>query len=631
MFTATVFLILLSGSAFGSSFIGKRFEEILPITCMSISAILFIFGLFGKLKSGFYAVLISALLILIISLFNTFRHKDFKRFAKNFFTPSFFLFAVLLVTLTYFYYGKLASAWDEFSHWVDSVKAMYQLDDFVTNKNSYSMFKSYPPAMTLFEYFFTKLSSIVHRNSDFEENRVYIAYQVFTLSFFFPLLKNFSPKRTLRYIAVATVLFLTPLFFFNTFLSQVYIDPFVAIMSGCAISAILLNDKFDVTFNIYIALTSFTLVLAKDVGFYFAIFVFICYAIRCFAFTQLSFTKKVLFSITPLLTALLAKVLWKIELLTSKTEVLFGGKIDLVEYSKIFYFHGDSSYKKSSVENFKTAFFTGRHTIGDFDIKISYFNLAVILIFSLIIICYLYKKTNNSKKQIGLKLIVTAVIVQTVMYIYSLGATYISNFSEYEAVNLASYQRYMNIAFLSAYIIAVSLLLNYFDRFKSNGAYLCVFVAVLILLTPLSKVKMFFNMEDVRNSANMRANYDEILYDIDINCERNARIYFVSQKDSGLNYHITKFSARPRIIDNLYAWSIGDGPLYEGDIWTKTMTPEEFVIALQNGNYGYVAIYSADEQFTLKYGSLFEDKSQIESNSLFKFDKQAKLLKRVDK
>ena len=138
-------------------------------------------------------------------------------------------------------------------------------------------------------------------------------------------------------------------------------------------------------------------------------------------------------------------------------------------------------------------------------------------------------------------------------------------------------------------------------------------------------------MEDVRNSANMRANYDEILYDIDINCERNARIYFVSQKDSGLNYHITKFSARPRIIDNLYAWSIGDGPLYEGDIWTKTMTPEEFVIALQNGNYGYVAIYSADEQFTLKYGSLFEDKSQIESNSLFKFDKQAKLLKRVDK
>ena len=61
------------------------------------------------------------------------------------------------------------------------------------------------------------------------------------------------------------------------------------------------------------------------------------------------------------------------------------------------------------------------------------------------------------KERKVLKIILAVVFLQLVFYIYSLGATYVSNFSEYEAVRLASYQRYMNISYLVAAIVLIEL------------------------------------------------------------------------------------------------------------------------------------------------------------------------------
>ena len=637
MFTAIIFTLLLSGSVFASSFFSKKFEEVIPITCMSISAVLFLFGLFGQLSTGFYFVLVLAAFILVISALNAVFRKGFIAFCKDFFTPAFFVFAFLFLIISYFNNEKQASGWDEFSHWVDSVKAMYLIDDFVTNENSFSMFKSYPPAMTLFQYFFVKLAAIVHRNSVFCEDKVYIAYQTFAFSFFFPLLKNFSDKKIFKYIIASTVLLTTPLFFFKLFLSEVYIDPFVAIVSGCAISAILLSDRFNTVFNIYIVLTSFTLVLAKDVGLYFAIFIFICYMIKGLGNLDFSLFKKSLaikkcmICILPLFAAVMAKLLWKMEIVTSHAEVMFGGKIDIVEFTRLFFFHKDSSYKKTVAENFKNAFFGNHFSFGDLDISISYFNLTIIIIAVLVIVCSLYNGINKSrKKQLVFKLICSVIIVQTLVYVYSLGATYVSNFSEYEAVRLASYSRYMNIAFLSAYIVIVALLLNrFFDSNVSVSVFAAV-VAVLIIMTPFSCVKNFVNKNGVRDSISFRSAYSDILQDISQNCKEKSKIYFISQEDQGMNYYVVRYSSRPCIIDNVSYWSIGEGPFYDGDIWTKAVTEQEFKDILVNGNYDYVAIYNTNEYFNNNYGSLFYDSGEIENSSLFEFDKKAQKLRRVD-
>ena len=62
------------------------------------------------------------------------------------------IFLLVFFAFSVFNAGKLASTWDEFSHWIDIVKAMTTVDDFGTNPQSLSTFKSYPPAMSIFQY-----------------------------------------------------------------------------------------------------------------------------------------------------------------------------------------------------------------------------------------------------------------------------------------------------------------------------------------------------------------------------------------------------------------------------------------------------------------------------------------------
>lgn len=46
----------------GLIFPSCKYEKMLPITCMSLVLILFLFGLFGQLNAGFYFVLVLSLL-----------------------------------------------------------------------------------------------------------------------------------------------------------------------------------------------------------------------------------------------------------------------------------------------------------------------------------------------------------------------------------------------------------------------------------------------------------------------------------------------------------------------------------------------------------------------------------------
>ncbi|MBO4693737.1 MAG: hypothetical protein J5659_05045 [Clostridia bacterium] len=638
MFTAVIFLILISGSVFSTSFFNKRFEEMLPITCMSITTILFLFSLLGKLAIGFYIILISVVLLLIISILNVFVYRKFIDFLKNLFTPAFFIFAILMLLVSFFNKGKLASSWDEFSHWVDSIKAMYLINDFVTNKNSFSIFKSYPPIMTLFQYFFTKLNSFIHNDSNFLEEKVYVAYQIFSLSFFFPLIKDFSSKKICKYFISVFVLFCTPLFFFKQFLCEVYIDPFVAILSGCALSSVFINYRSGKIYHIYIALTCFTLVLAKDVGLYFAIFVFVCYAIRYLSnisfsnMTKIGYLKSGLTCIIPLITTISAKLFWKWEIITSKAEVVFGGKIDLVEYTKIFFTRNNDSYKKTVVENFKNAFFENHFSFGDLSISISYFNLTVMIAVAFVLIYFHIKRVVVSKRQQRVfKLICFVIMMQVILYIYSLGATYVSNFSEYEAVRLASYTRYMNTVFLSVFIVITAVLLNYFYKFEFKKSDFVIFIAFLIITTPFSQVERFFNKNNVRDSIAFRSSYTDIVDKINLNCKKNSKIFFISQADQGINYHVVRYSVRPLIINNAGYWSIGNEPYYDGDIWTSIITADELKNKLVKENYDYVAVFVTNESFNSIYASLFEDTQEIENNSLFMFDRKTLKLRRVDR
>lgn len=136
--TVILYGLLLAGSFFGAAVLNRRFEEILPISIMSMAVILFLFGVFKMLEIGVVSVVAIIILLYVISAIKLFKNKN-SAFVANFFTPAFFIFTALYLVLNYAQLGLVARIWDEFSHWMDCVKAMTYLNDFVANSESHSL------------------------------------------------------------------------------------------------------------------------------------------------------------------------------------------------------------------------------------------------------------------------------------------------------------------------------------------------------------------------------------------------------------------------------------------------------------------------------------------------------------
>lgn len=139
-----------------------------------------------------------------------------KAFFTNLFSEGFIAFLILSVVAVRSVSGKLFDSWDEFSHWGDIVKAMSFLDDFGTNSLSFSLFKNYPPGMSLLQYFLEKLLMFFPK-VHFEEWLTYFVYQVYCFSFLIPLFclktQKGAGSRIVSGLLSAAVVFFAPLTF----------------------------------------------------------------------------------------------------------------------------------------------------------------------------------------------------------------------------------------------------------------------------------------------------------------------------------------------------------------------------------------------------------------------------------
>lgn len=330
-----MFAILISGGLLGAVYLNKRFEEILPAHLMVTMLVLYFCGLVSKLQIGVYIVLSINIISYIVSIIGIIRKKNIGNVIEKMITPAFVIFTLIFCIFTYADLGMLAHSWDEFSHWVDSVKAMTYVNDFVTNPEAEALFQFYPPAMALMQYLVSNIYLMLNRGGTFCEWRVFLVFQMFSVSMFMPFLSNEKFRNPIKLICHTIVLMFIPLFFYNEFWSTVYIDPFIGILAGTAFCFIILKND-DVKLQcIYICLLCSTLILSKDVGLYFAIFISIGYMIKWFMNNRRLTIKNCLIAMFPLCASILTKLSWKYELITSGARINFGGKIDLLKYTRL--------------------------------------------------------------------------------------------------------------------------------------------------------------------------------------------------------------------------------------------------------------------------------------------------------
>ena len=628
MLTNILFLLLLcSGSVYCAARYHRGFEEALPLTAIGIVLLVFLCGVCGCLVAGVYICCFLAIGLYVLSVVQVIRERQIKNFFRALVTPGSVIFVFLFFAFSYLNFGKLAYQWDEFSHWVDIVKVMTTLDDFGTNALSQSAFQSYPPGMSIFQYVLQKLTLWINPENTFSEWRVFVAYQIFCVIPFVPLFKMCSFRKPVHLLATCAAVFLTPLLFYNDLYNSVYIDPFLGLVSGAGLSLILLCEKKDWMFHGLIWTYCAILVLAKDVGIMFAIFLMLAYGTDLFLRKDLpqkagSIKGKISLCLGALFACVLPKMLWSLELTLSEATVSFSNEIDFHALLDVFW-GTETTYRNTVLTNYVYSQFERGITLGHTTIAVNYYVLFFAMVFLLVFLAKIYSKRKAENRPAAV-IVTTAAIVQLLLYIIGLCLIYMFKFSAYEAESLASIDRYLHMAYLAAWIV-IALLGCYIIRHWVSGttAQLCLLCAMLAI-SPVRDFVSFADGSNIETAASVRKNYQILSEQIHEFCDGDDRIFFVSQDDNGRDYWICRFSARPNTFNPNFTWGLGETE-YQGGAYAVPKTAEDWQQELLAG-YDYVALYRLNPYFMEHYACLFENPDEIYFSSLYRVDKESGLL-----
>lgn len=614
----------LSGVILGYIMGVKQLYRMIPITLMSIVTILYVFGLVGRLKLG--VVVVDALIFLIYLAFAIWiiAHRNRLFVHVKTLLPCLGVWLLFLLVFNYCDKGMMTHNWDEFSHWASTVKIMTYLDDFTTNENSLALYKTYPPTMSLLQYFFQKNKMWIKGDTVFTEWRLYLVYHLFVASFLLPIFDK-AEKAYKKIFKVLLPIWICVLFY-KDMPECLYIDPFVAALAGYSMLSTFFAKQKDKIHLLNISLSLICLALAKDVGMYFALvsgtfFLFdsLDYSIKRIA------SNRIIYGIVPIAFAFLSKSLWKHELLISGVKPKPTGLTNILDYVGMLIFRNGEGYKQEVVYRAYHAFFEYRLDFGLF--KTSYCYTFIVLAVMLLVALFIGVKDEEitAKKA---RFIAVVTFLMVVLYSLTIGLIYINNFGEYEAMSLASYERYMNMVFACYALIAACAFLDALrDKMHNTNSIVVIAVIIGLVFGLTGSVNKYLSREDARNSESFENNYKNLTSTLWAYCSVEDRVYFLSIGDMGIDHLVAEFKAYPyKIVDA--PWSLG-GPYFEGDIWSDSISSDEWMDKLVE-SYDYVYIHKVKDGFVEEYAELFEDETCVTPGGLYKVDKENRMLIRCN-
>ncbi len=592
-------LILAAFPIFAVARLGKSFEETMPISAMGIMLVLFIFGLFNSLGIGAIVVCIVAVLFYCYSIYCV-----VKTGIPKFITPGVIVFLLMTAIIAYCNKGRYATLTDEFSHWLDTVFIMARTDKFGAVPGSGAVFPSYPPAMSIFQYLLEKINMVVN-HGEISEWKAYFAYQLFAVIIMLPFVKK-GPSIILWFIGLVT-----PLYFFSQALYSLYIDPALGIMAGCGFAMVTLVGKKDWSYVTYMSMLMAVLTLSKDVGIFLSIFVSLYFAIDWISNHKgETVVRRCALAFIPMLSMIIAKMLWKLELTISHTELKFSAPFDIA--GTIATIKGDGSEFNTAVYNNFLGAITNR--LVRFErVGINYTAMMVLLIVLFIIFMRnLYKNERVTKATCiaGIALPSCAVV----FYILSMFPLYISRFAQDEALNLASFDRYCGIVFLTGLLFVVWLLQDY----TKKSVIWAIVIVALVFHSQYGPISQYLTKQSVAYSQQYREASNILAGKINANTEEDAKILLVGFDEDQPMHPIIETLTKPRktTFSDVY---VADSCEDKKD----NLSLDELQNVLED--FDYVAIYRPTDNLVDNYSDIFVNSDEIQILSLYIVDADKKL------
>lgn len=613
-----VLLATMSGCFYGAWRNKRACEEYLPITFFGISFVLYLGGILKQLTLTVHLLML-ATLILSVVLVVWMVCRDGVGSLKRLFTPAMVLYVLASGFFVVTQWRLVSAVPDEASHWMDVIRAMQYTDTFGLAAEGRSYYGTYPPAVSLIEFFGVTTGTIL--TARIIDPLAYLMMHLTTLSLFMPFLSRMKTSGWVKVVLGACAFFTLPLICYSQYFANMMVDGLLALLAGFCILYPLLGLEGKLPKATYL-LGLFVLCLAKSNGIAFALMSVLLYGISCRknglqeATTQ---KRQWILVLSAAMVVLGSWVSWKV--LTAIHQPLFSQPwkepfsfAQVKERLYVFYIIFDY-------------FFSETLEIGFVKIP----GIAVLIL--LLVAVYLLLKRNEipSLRQ-NYKPLAIGLAVVSLLYLLGVCASYLTVFDNWEAERVSSIQRYSLVIWLMLGFIVVMLAFLQMNTVEpERKRRVCIVVlALAVLLFPYLKVnRLFLNGGTVANAHACRDRYDLMAYYVDRAIpEEEADIFLVSQKIGDREaFWFLHSLLRPHKVDNHNFNLALEGELDENGIPCVTrasyeedmaaaISPQRWQEMLRDG-YDYVLLYNLSDTFAVDYASAFEDPATIAQDSLY--------------
>ena len=591
-----IYLLLFLASLYGLMILLKKwlsipYAQIPFVTIISLMSVLYVAGLFGLVLHVSYLVFLTGLGCFVLSLYNkpwTFC----RRLADNHSLLPLATFGVLYLISWFIWKNITFSMWDEFG-WGLYTKIITTHDSLIAGYNDISG-ADYPRITAILQYYFI----LFLRGGDFHEGTVIFAQTIIFLSAV-PVFLNFRKYNLFLLILIACCfyclfcLFVLPI-------CLIYNDSVLGLCWGMSVILYLINRKQDKAMLIITSISLFSMVQVKPIGIVFAFFTLFIVAIdEAFFFSKLPPAK-----------------LKKLCVLIAVVLISHGSWSAFKSYSGIthspFTFNLEEiyrslsdpkDYQKTTAENFLySLIYTGgeQHKdrfIGRFAHPFAFLNFSLsplgwALIFAIFMsLCCLIGNTSQKifqqrSRHITLTICLIAVLL---MYTCLLLFLFLTTFSEYEAVRLASFDRYLGTVYLGIFLV-----LFFLCHRQKNKGLLFAFIVLIFLFTPISVVTTSVSRH--RSIEDFYGKVDPVIEKI--KKDRESKTLVIDQ--GGNRYIQVIFHYRAFPLNTSTSWSsVHTEGRDDWGLWQQIVSAKQFGQQLRE--YDYLIVWN-DTEFWERYG-----------------------------
>lgn len=582
---------------------GRRFEEVLPLSMFSVIFLIYLTGMFKSLQAGFWLTLaaggIGGLCCLYFSI------KEKRKFLQQVLTPGCIAFFLLAFIFWWTNRGRLLMQWDDFSHWGLVVKNMHLFQKLGNVAESTVKFKDYPPAASIFAYFFTNFGS-------YNETNAIRGMGLLTAGTMLPLFREIrweNKKSLFSGMVLFTLIYVLPTSFHKNAYIGLYVDSLLGVLFFFLVYLMVAYEpgKFR-TVNLAAGCMMLTLTKASGTG---LAMMAVCFVLIGFLFVYKEKRERLrLFADGAVCVAsvVLAQQSWNLYLKFSGTERAWSAS-EISPAGILALFTGEApAYRMETLKNFGSFLLT--KPMGGWLVQFPVIVWIVLFVaFAFLFLCFCEEEDRKRFRAVFIGLMAGFLV-----YLLSLLILYLFSYSQFEAVKLASADRYIFTYILGMLCSYVGIFVLYF-REKQLLVHILALVVTSLCVTKDGVFDvLMYPKESVLTSQMLEEGYRGSGRFQDKLDGTKDRVYVISQNNYGLDYWVLRNVFTPVKINDNYTWSIGES-YGDGDVFTAYKDIYSWSEDLKQ--FDYVYLFRVDDQFRQQFGELFENPEDIENDTMF--------------